>query len=323
MTITWTDDLRVCVARGETLAGLVDYVLDSDGVAWEERLGVLTTRFALSFDDARLAIDRVDGGRVRAANPANEPDRGKDPIAWIAYRRLRGEAVPAEVSAPTAEEEREAIACWQGALDATGATRGTASVWVALRQVALAAHTMVEESDHGRRRRVLVQTATAVSTAGERCIDGLGDDRCAAEGTRAWADGMQLGLAARQLATWFAALAEPELEHRALHVQGRIVTRMLGQCHAHVGRVMLERADWMLGAGDEAGAADSCRAVVGDFAALVDEWEADDEAPFDEHRQALGHLHAALEVLAALRHPAADPALQARCAAQLARPPTR
>jgi hypothetical protein len=320
MTATWTDDLRVCVARGETLVSLVDYVLASAQAPWAERLEVLTTRFALSFDDARLAIDRVDGGRVRAANPAHEPDRGKDPIAWIAYRRLRREAVPAEVSAPSAEEEQAATAQWRAALEGDEAD-ATTSVGIALQLVELAARTMAEEPDRNRRGRVVLRAAHALSDAAEACIEAQGGD-CAGEGTQAWADAVRMGIGARQLATWFAALGAGDLEGIALNLQGRIVTRLLGQCHAHVGRVMLDGVDWSLRSGDTAKAIRSCQAVVGDFAALVDEWEADEDAPFDEHRQALGHLLAALEVLASLDQ-TVDGELRARCLAQLARPPTR
>jgi hypothetical protein len=319
MTVTWTDDLRVCITHNKTLAALVDYVIASEQAPWEERLEVLTTRFALSFDDARLAIDRVDGGRVRAANPAHEPDHSKDPIAWIAYRRLRGEAVPAEVSAPSAEEERAATAQWRAALEGEDAD-ATTSVWIALRLVELAAQTMADEPDRSCRGRVVLRAAHALSDAAEACIEA--QDGCATEGTQAWADAVRMGIGARQLATWFAGLGAGDLEGIALNLQGRIVTRLLGQCHAHVGRVMLDGIDWSLRTGDTATAIGSCQAVVGDFAALVDEWEADEDAPFDEHRQALGHLLAALEVLASLDQ-AVDGELRARCLAQLARPPTR
>lgn len=54
-------------------------------------LAVLTERYALPFDDARLAIDRVRGGVVRASSgsPANQPDKSNDPLAWVSYRLRR------------------------------------------------------------------------------------------------------------------------------------------------------------------------------------------------------------------------------------------
>lgn len=80
-----TDDLSVAVARGETLEALVDFILASQKSEqpWPAMRDVLTERFALSYDDARLAVDRVAGGRVRAgtSSPSNEPDPTKDPIA--------------------------------------------------------------------------------------------------------------------------------------------------------------------------------------------------------------------------------------------------
>jgi hypothetical protein len=330
-TTTFTDDLTICVARGETLASLVDYVIESErgGAPWVERLDVLTERFALSFDDARLAIDRVGGGRVRAANPANEPDPARDPVAWIAYRRARGEPVSVGATGPTPEEEREATALWRHACEGAGAARATTSVAVALRLHELTAAMMAEAGDAAREERVLLQAATALSTAAEACIDTLGDWPCAPEGTHAWADGVRLAECSRRLAGFFAALGSPAMERRALDLRGRIVTRMLGQSHARVGRAMLDSARCALGMDDRAHAASLCEAVVTDFARLVDEWEPAPEAPFDEHRMALEHLLAALDLLASINQAAADsgsgrvgagaPDLRARCAAVLAR----
>jgi len=155
--MTYTDDLTMCVARGETLASLVDYVLESErtGTAWAERLDVLTERFALSFDDARLAVDRVGGGRVRAANPANKPDPAKDPIAWISYRRARGEPVSVDATGPSPEQEHEAAALWCHAWEGDATMRGTTSVPVALRLFELTAAMMDKDGDVARKERVV------------------------------------------------------------------------------------------------------------------------------------------------------------------------
>jgi len=330
-TTSFTDDLTMCVARGETLASLVDYVMESEGSAapWAERLDVLTERFALSFDYARLAIDRVDGGRVRAANPANEPDPAKDPVAWISYRRARGEPVSVDATGPSLKEEHEATALWRHACQGAGATRGTTSVAAALRLQELAAAMMAEAGDAARKERVLLQTATALSTAAELASTRSATSRAPPEGTQAWADGVGLGDCSRRLAGFHAALGSPAMERRALELRGRVVTRMLGQSHARVGRAMLDSARCALGMDDRADAASLCEAVVADFASLVDEWEAAQEAPFDEHRTALEHLRAALDMLASIDQAAADdrsdrvgaaaPDLRARCVAVLAR----
>ena len=56
-------------------------------------LGELTEDYALSYDDARLVLDRVEGGMFRAgtASPTNEPSAERDPVAHFSYRRARGD----------------------------------------------------------------------------------------------------------------------------------------------------------------------------------------------------------------------------------------
>ncbi|MFT3867620.1 MAG: hypothetical protein QM715_03875 [Nibricoccus sp.] len=88
----WTDDMRIPIAPGAQSEELVDIVFEAM-LAFEVSDDVcrkLQTRFGLSLDDAMLALDRVPGGVVRAitANPANCPDKEKDPLAFIAYSRV-------------------------------------------------------------------------------------------------------------------------------------------------------------------------------------------------------------------------------------------
>lgn len=55
-----------CATRpGESMSSLVAYVREvvANRAAWPEVLAVLTERFALPFDDARLVMDRVQGSR--------------------------------------------------------------------------------------------------------------------------------------------------------------------------------------------------------------------------------------------------------------------
>ena len=348
----FTDDLSIKVARDETLDSLVDYLLASEqvGTLWLDRLSVLTERFALSFDDARLAVDRVHGGRARAGNPANQPDRTKDPIAWIAYRRALGEPVVRVTSASEAwrellddatkgdssnarnrvdttsfqaaarTEEKAAAGLWRDAYDSVGRSQGTREAQTALRLHDLGAATMASSCPAATKARVLLQVATAISTATEADITELGEETCAREGSQTWVDAVRLADASRRVAISFAELGEADLERRAYDLRGRIVTRTLGQCPARVGSAMLDSARCSLRSRDSAGAAAFCEPVIADFKRVVDEWESNGATPYDEHRIALQHLRSAIDLLASVRVvDAAVATLRRRCEALLAR----
>lgn len=346
----FTDDLSIRVARDETLDTLVDYLLASEevGTPWLERLGVLTERFALSFDDARLAVDRVLGGRARAGNPANQPDRAKDPLAWIAYRRALGEPDVRVISASEAwrelledatkgdasnarsrvdtatfqaaarTEERAAAGLWRDAFDNVGRSQGTPEAQTALRLHDLGRATSASNCAPATKTRVLLQVATAISGAAEAAITELGEEPCACDGSQTWVDAVRLADASRLVALSFAELGEAELERRAYDLRGRVVTRMLGQCPARVGIAMLDSVRCSLRSGDSAGAASFCESVIADFERLVDEWEGGGATPYDEHRLALQHLQSAIELLASIREvDAAVETLRRRCDALL------
>src|SRR5262245_47499616 len=85
----WTDDLTVRVAPWLTLDELVDYVLSNktDGNSTIAILEAINLRFGLSFDDARLAVDRARSGRNRAESGWQAPDSIKDPMAYLAYQK--------------------------------------------------------------------------------------------------------------------------------------------------------------------------------------------------------------------------------------------
>jgi hypothetical protein len=76
--------------RRKYLEALVDFVIDQQVAKVSAELTVqeLAMRFVIE-DDAEFALDRVLGGIVRAAtgNPANCPNRTKDPVAWVSYQR--------------------------------------------------------------------------------------------------------------------------------------------------------------------------------------------------------------------------------------------
>jgi hypothetical protein len=104
--------MSVRLARGTSARALVSYLraADEEGARHRDVLAVLTERFALPFDDARLAMDRVAGGAVRAAsdNTANEPDPVKDPLAWVSYRLTLGLPVDEDAVGASAEERAAA-----------------------------------------------------------------------------------------------------------------------------------------------------------------------------------------------------------------------
>jgi hypothetical protein len=108
-----------------------------------------------------------------------------------------------------------------------------------------------------------------------------------------------LAAAARQVTAKFAAQPDPQLEERGLGLVGRIVTRLLGQCHAFVGRVMIESARCIQRNGDPDRAATHVEAVLTDFEVLLDRFEVD--APYDEDVIALEYLLAAVELIIEIR----------------------
>lgn len=291
--------MSVRLARGTSVRALVSYVR----AALEERtprrdvLAVLTERFALPFDDARLVTDRVGGGIARAVsgNPANEPDPRKDPIAWTSYRIELGVPVDEEVPGPSLEERASAEALLQGARRGEP-THGTEDVAVALEVARVA---VASEEPGPTRYCLLLEAATSLSVAAEACIARLGQWPCAPEGSQEWVDGVVLAAAARQVTEKFAAQPDPQLEERGYGLVGRIVTQLLGQCHAFVGRAMLDSARCIQRNGDPERAATHVEAVLPDFEVLLDRFA--DDAPFDEHVIALEYLLAAIELIIMVR----------------------
>ncbi len=348
------DDLTIRVAHGRTLDELVDFVLSAerDSTPTLEVLETLTVRFGLSFDDARLAVDRVEGGRVRAGHPSNEPDPAKDPVAHLAYCRSRGApTVPTSAQGSQAwstliqtlsssgaaaaraflasndpkteadPHERESAELWCHAIDAMpGGTRPARSVPVALGLLTLAKLTIDSSASAATKGNVLVQLGTALAGAIDDCIERRGERTHAEAGTDTWFDAIAVGEACRELGGLFACIGEPKHEMSALRLQGRVTTRLLGHCYERVGRAMLDSAKCALRLGNTEDALGFCGSLIDDLSQLVLEpWAAAEERPFDEHRLALQHLVAAVDLRSEIRGgmDAEAQSLRARCTALL------
>ena len=296
--------MTVRLARGTSSRALVLYLRAADEQEARRRdvLAVLTGRFALPFDDARLAMDRVMGGAVRArsGNPANEPDPVKDPLAWMSYRIELGLPVDDDAVGPSIGERVSAEALLERARCGEP-PHGTDDVAVALEVARLA---VASQEPDRTRFHLLLEAATSLSVAAEACISRLGRQPCAPKGSQEWVDGVALAAAARQVTAKFAAQRDPQLEERGLGLVGRIVTRLLGQCHAFVGRAVIESARCNQRNGDPDRAAARCEALLADFEVLLDRFEVDD--PFDEYVIALEHLLAAVELIIEARGSSAE-----------------
>ncbi|HMI53404.1 MAG TPA: hypothetical protein VK525_17960 [Candidatus Saccharimonadales bacterium] len=87
----WTDDMTIAVPTGQSLEGIVDYVLQAavQRETSSEVVQRLVTEFGLTHGDAELALDRTCGGVLRAATGRrnNCPSKDKDPMAWLSFQR--------------------------------------------------------------------------------------------------------------------------------------------------------------------------------------------------------------------------------------------
>jgi len=100
--MVWTDDMRVAIPAGRTVADIVDLVLSraAEGRSAADIEAALATELGLSADDAALARDRALGGIVRGGtrNEANRPSPVKDPVAHESFERaLADPSLPARI----------------------------------------------------------------------------------------------------------------------------------------------------------------------------------------------------------------------------------
>jgi hypothetical protein len=88
----WTDDLTISLPPGRTVDELATRIMRSLIVHTPFEEIYLDTRkaFSLSSDDAHLAIDRVQGGIIRALTGRldNKSDKIKDPIAFSSFEAV-------------------------------------------------------------------------------------------------------------------------------------------------------------------------------------------------------------------------------------------
>ena len=80
----WTDDMTISILSGQSHQDVADWILDE--IVRRDPQAIardLIGKFGVSEEDAYLALDRAQGGLVRAmtGNPKNAPDPRKDPIA--------------------------------------------------------------------------------------------------------------------------------------------------------------------------------------------------------------------------------------------------
>lgn len=85
----WTHDMNISVGAGLSQIEVADYVLDSllGGIDLEDIHAGLIQTFSLTCADAELALDRSQGGIIRAltGSMSNAPDERDDPIARRAF----------------------------------------------------------------------------------------------------------------------------------------------------------------------------------------------------------------------------------------------
>lgn len=340
-----SDDLRIYVGLDENDASLVGWMTTAlaEGQAWPAVRGVLTRRFALSFEDARVCVDRLQAGVVQARSDAADaaPDPARDPVAWHSYQLAHGQAgdapargsagwralcevVPRELLAAPAlgadasADEHAAEAAWRAGL--TGAAPGRAALgplatW-RLMQLLDATMAATPAPPLQQRGDLAVTVAMALAAQVEALLAAP-----PAPGTPAWSVAASMHELAHRLEEVFDQLEAAALAREAAYLRGQIAVRLLRSCPVRRAFAMLACARRDQAAGELAAAADLARDLVGHVAPLLDQVEATpaDELLDDEPRLLLIALRGALELQAALGDATGAP-LAERVTAALARP---
>lgn len=347
---TAAEDLRIFVGLDESIASLVAWLTTSLAAAepWPRVRETLTRRFALSFDDARVCVDRLQGGveRANTENHGNQPDPARDPVAWHAYQLARGETFAAptrgsaawhtllarierdlpgaleEARAPAfadaaSVDERRAAAVWCGALAGEPTERlalGSMPTW---RLLGLLDATLTSTPLPSLQQRgdLAVALAQALSAEADELTDGA-----VGPGTDAWASAASLHEVARRLEDVFDELDAAALARQATYLRGQLAFRVLRSCPVRNIDALLATARRDAAAGEPAAALRIARHLIDHVRPVLDDAE-DHAGPIDdEPRLMLTALRDALALCAELEPTAAPDDLAARVAEALARP---
>jgi hypothetical protein len=235
----YTTDLRIFVGLDESIASLVAWLTTSlaAGEPWPPVREALTRRFALSFDDARTCVDRLQGGVVRAntEDEGNQPDLTLDPVAWHSYQLARGGTfptpprgsaawhgliellghdLPGALAASSAfadaadPDEQRATQVWRGVLTGQPVARsalGAMATWRlhGLLEATLGANPTLPLQQRGD---LAVALAMALSAEADELLEVA-----PTPGTAAWAGAASLHEVARRLEQVFDELGAPAL----------------------------------------------------------------------------------------------------------------
>ena len=88
----WTDDMSVDIPANKSIDELVQMIMKAllNFNDLDSLIKTICNDYNLSQEDADLALERIQGGIIRAltGNPVNKPDKIKDPMAWLAFQTV-------------------------------------------------------------------------------------------------------------------------------------------------------------------------------------------------------------------------------------------
>jgi hypothetical protein len=344
----YTTDLRIFVGLDESIASLVAWLTTSlaAGEPWPPVREALTRRFALSFDDARTCVDRLQGGVVRAntEDEGNQPDLTLDPVAWHSYQLARGGTfptpprgsaawhgliellghdLPGALAASSAfadaadPDEQRATQVWRGVLTGQPVARsalGAMATWRlhGLLEATLGANPTLPLQQRGD---LAVALAMALSAEADELLEVA-----PTPGTAAWAGAASLHEVARRLEQVFDELGAPALARQATYLRGQLAFRVLRTCPVRNIDALLATARRDAAEGEREAAVRITHHLIDHVRPVLDEVEGRDGQLDDEPRLMLEALRDALVLLTELETGAAPVDLAGRVAAALARP---
>ncbi|WP_143183653.1 MULTISPECIES: hypothetical protein [Rubritalea] len=85
----WTDDMNIELPHGHTQSQVAEFIMSQldQRIGYDTAIQQLISEFGIDDEDAYLAYDRTQGGIIRAltCQPANKPNKRKDPIAHHSF----------------------------------------------------------------------------------------------------------------------------------------------------------------------------------------------------------------------------------------------